>query len=206
MKSRDDKVLRSGSIRLLKDLWELSASKIESLIQSASETLGIAEQRWLTRSKRDLEHVIEVLISNGEYANEENEYIFSELIRNLHHVFKNLYNSLVGNQARLEWVPDTGQSSNPEGWFIDKTFLEVIADGMNLNHYKEVKYGYRPIADIVRYIRNICEHYDELPGGELPLDHITGIRTYGNVYTLVGILILSLYAYIEILQLWVDAN
>ena len=91
-------------------------------------------------------------------------------------------------------------SYTPEDSKIDDLaaqFYDTIAWMRGLGPRKFVSQAYPSITLLIRMVRNCQEHVRKKP-----VDHITHKNSFGNVYTISSIMILAIYAYLEILQVW----
>ena len=188
-----ERTLRPQMIYQTTCVWRLSEKRINSLIEELSENLQEAEARSrLQESYCVLKKVIEALAYNKGYLEEEDPHTFKELIENLDDVFKYVLESfLIEDHAHI--------SGDDNISYLNKQFYESLARKRRLPPGNFVLQAYPPITLSVRMLRN-CQKHER----NRPIDHITGKRSFGNVYTISSVIMLSVYAYSEILQAWLD--
>jgi hypothetical protein len=63
-----------------------------------------------------------------------------------------------------------------------------------------LEYGYPSVIRAIKFLRNL--QYHEIV--DVPTDYRTDVKSFGNLFTLSSILILTFRAYVEMLDLWLD--
>ncbi len=169
---------------MLTSVWNLSRQKTIDLIDNACLSLQQRHRDRLQNSFQDFERIIENVLSNREYVRNEQAHIFGYTISELIKVFKGTLNALIAEMPGRNLI--RGNPSQP--W----NMLAVLLN--------DEDYSYPSVTTLITYLRNVDQHAQDDIEVNLPIDHITGIETCGNIYTLVSILILSIYALIDILQ------
>lgn len=188
MVNNDSKILRNSAITQLDIIWPSSKDRIINLINKISKKEVLDTDKKLFESLQVLDTIIfQITTENVQYKSVEDPDTFKQKIDSLQDVFNRLFCTFF-HKNELDIPIDK----------LCKLFFEEI-DIIKKSPEKQVTLqGYPPITQVIRFIRNLQKH------NVRPLDHITGKHTYGNVYTLVSILILSIYGYIEILENWLE--
>ena len=62
------------------------------------------------------------------------------------------------------------------------------------------RYNYPSIIQTINFIRNALSH----PGVTRPTDYRTGTKSFGNIFTLCSMIIISFYACTEALDKWIE--
>jgi hypothetical protein len=175
------------------EIWNMSADKISTSISELKKGLSAIGQEKAEKSYTVLEDIIVQLKTSENYPEEEDPIFFESLMVKLESVFKHLLEAYM--LERSIDIPDDSISR------LNQQFYDDIAIRRGLPQGKYVPQAYPPITLLIRMLRN-CQHHAAVG----PVDHITEKRTYGNVYTLCSALILSIYAYIEILDAWLTTE
>jgi hypothetical protein len=184
--------LRPGMIYQTISIWRMSEGKINTLVEDLSRQFHVtgAASR-LQESYGVLNKIIETLAYDREYLAKENSHTFKTFIENLDDVFKYLFESFF-MEHKITCRSDSIVVMN-------RQFHDTLAEFQNLQGAEFVLEGYTPVTILVKFLRNCHKHQIDRPQ-----DHITGEKTFGNLYTVSSIIILSVYGYLEILQAWVD--
>ena len=77
-----------------------------------------------------------------------------------------------------------------------------------LKNQKEfIRESYSVVTQMLRFLYNLEKHTRERPHRPKPKDWLTGKKSFvfGNMHTLHGLLVLACYAYLEILNIWLDS-
>jgi uncharacterized membrane protein len=170
----------------------MSESKINTLVEDLSrqfQVTGAASR--LQESYGVLKKIIETLAYDKEYLTKERSHTFKTFIENLDDVFKYLFESFF-----MEYEITCRSDSIV---VMNRQFHEALATFQHLQEDDKVLEGYTPVTTLVKFLRNCHKHQVDRPK-----DHITGERTFGNLYTVSSIIILSIYGFLEILQAWAD--
>lgn len=187
-----ERTLRPGTIYQTTSIWRMSESKINTLVENISAQFHVANAASrLQESCGVLRKVIETLAYDKEYLTKENSHTFKTFIENLDDVFKYLFESFF-----IEYEIICRSDSIV---MMNRQFHETLAEFQRLPVKDKVFEGYSPVTILVKFLRNYHKHQLDRPE-----DHITGEKTFGNVYTISSVIILSIYGYLEILQIWLD--
>jgi hypothetical protein len=171
----------------------MSEKHINSLLVELSGTLQESESKSrLQESYQVLKKVVETIAYDEEYSKEENPHTFKELIENLEDAFKYAFDSFM-IEYRISASGDAPISS------LNGIFYTQLARRRRLPANDYVLQAYPPITLLIRMLRNCQKHETHRP-----IDHITKKKSFGNLYTISSVIILAIYAYLEILQAWSD--
>lgn len=75
--------------------------------------------------------------------------------------------------------------------------LDSLAEKLGVNPY-QAQYGYPALFILIKFLRN-KQYHDK---ANYPEDYRTGAKSFGNIYTMSCQLILTFYAFMEILESW----
>lgn len=185
------RTLRQQMILQAAYVWNSSEERINSCVEQLLQVLHEQEAKnLLQESHRILKGATDALAYNDEYVKEEDPVIFKELVSRLVEVFKNIFESFTMEDH--SYTPGDNRIDD-----LAVQFYDAIAWMRGLGPRDFVSQAYPSITLLVRMVRNCQEHVRNKP-----VDHITHKTSFGNVYTLSSIMILSIYAYLEILQAW----
>jgi hypothetical protein len=188
-----EKALRPGMINQTSQVWRMSEKYVTTLVEKLLQNLTEAEAKnRLEESYQVLRKVIDSLIYEKAYSEEEDPHYFKELIENLQDAFKYFYESYNIEKH----VPDQGSDRIDT---MNLQFYDSVARERGLPPQQYVHQAYPPITLLIKMVRN-CQKHDPSP----PVDHITGKRSFGNIYTISSVVMLSIYAYLEIARAWCD--
>lgn len=179
---------RQGMIALGTSIYLRLEGNIEQLKDSLLANLtNDDEKEAIINSFEKLRAITQTLRGDESYIKSENPFTFKDYLEDLKNVLKIVY---------LGIRPKRRTEGNPLDHidYHKKAFFEVLERIRG----RKILSSYTSITQVVRFLRNMEEHADK------PIDDITGKKSYGNLYTLVSILILVTYAYKEILQVWLD--
>lgn len=174
-------------------VWNFSEEHIDSLIEGLCENLQEKDAKiHLKESYRILKKVVEALAYGEAYSKEEDPITFKDLVEGLVEVFKYVFESFLKEEHTF--APGDHKIDD-----LNKQFYDTLKTKRRLPPREFVPQAYPPVTRLVRMIRN-CQIHQR----DKPTDHITHKRSFGNVYTISSVIILSIYAYSEILQAWID--
>jgi hypothetical protein len=183
-------IQRQGMITLGTSVWFRSEQIIDRLRQELIAELNDQEQKdAVANSYERLSGIAHSLLSDTNYMRTENPFTFKDYMEDLKNVLKMVYECVPLRPGADEDAPDNID-------FLKRNFYDSISAMCGFRFIPQV---YVPITQVVRFLRNVEEH------GEKPVDHITGKRSYGNLYVLMSIFVLITYAYKEVLQTWLEA-
>ncbi len=128
----------------------------------------------------------------------------SELMTNLEHTLKTFFKAylIYENQVRRAKGSRKGSSTRTRSDSIEKLSL-LMYDSIQQRRKSrgvQIQFGYPAIIKLIHFIRNL--QYQE--PRDIPTDYRTGLKSFGNLFTFSCMLILSFYAYIEMLEIWND--
>lgn len=188
-----ERTLRPQMIFQATHVWHLSEKRIASQIERLVENLQEAEAKThLQESHRVLKKVVEALAYGEPYLKEEDPITFKDLMEGLVEVFKCVFESFM----KEEHTFTLGDHKIDD---LNRQFYTSLKRKRGLPQGEFVPQAYSPITVLVRMVRNCQVHQRDKP-----IDHITRKKSFGNVYTISSVIILSVYAYSEILQAWLD--
>lgn len=188
-----ERTLRPQMIFQVTSVWNLSEGRITSLIERISEYLQEDEAKsHLSESYRILKKVVEALAYGEAYFKEEEPITFKDFIEGLVEVFKCIFESFMKEEH-------TFSSRDHRIDDLNRQFYNALKSKRQLSQDRFVPQAYPPVTLLIRMIRN-CQVHER----DKPIDHLTHKRSYGNLYTISSVIILSIYAYCEILQDWLD--
>jgi hypothetical protein len=188
-----EKTFRYPMISQTRIIWNLSESKILKSIEALkANSLSRACQEKIEMSYNAFEDIIVDLTTSRDYHNEEDPVLFKRAIEELKDVFKHLLEAYMLERSL--------QLSGDNIDVLRDEFYKDIEHRRGISRPNFLSQAYPPITSLVRLVRN-CHH-----AAIGKVDHITGKRGFGNVYTLCSAFILSIYAYIEILEIWEETE
>lgn len=183
-----DEHYRKSMILQFNIVWDVSEERIKRLIDDLKRRIRTDQGEHLQESFELLQdRVTNDLLFDPRYHRDEDPQKFLQLIDCLDDVFKDLLDAFEESKSVHSIVAHS------------RSFFREVARRKGLAPDDYVNEGYSRIISVIHFVRNLQKH--ERPR---PLDHLTGKHTFGNVFTLVSILILAIYAYIEILEYWLE--
>ncbi len=172
------------------DVWFRSEPLIEKLVCDLTAKLADHEQQdAVVTSFEKMRGIARSLMDDIDYIKKENAATFKDYIEDLKNVLKIVYGC-------VPLLPDAPLDPPDDINFLRWNFFETL----QRQRRQGITQVYVPITQLVRFLRNVEEHADK----DKPTDHITGKKSYGNLYTLVSTFILTTYAYKEILGAWAE--
>jgi len=172
-------------------IWNMSNDKILKTIEALKHLSNPCQEK-LELSYGAFEDIIVDLTTSEEYREEEDPLLFKRSIEELKDVFKHLFEAYL-LQRSISMTSDNIDT-------LRDRFYKDMEHRRGITPPKFISQAYPPITSLVRLVRN-CHH--EALG---TVDHVTGKRGFGNVYTLCSTLTLAIYAYIEILETWEETE
>jgi len=188
-----ERTLRHGMIFQAANIWDGSYGTIQSLIERLNNSVKPQTRKKLADSFETLKRIVEAVRFDEGYVKEEDSFMFNEQIMKMPFVFKRLFEAYM-HERTIRTESDKIDRLNIE-------FYRDIARRRKLPSETYVVQTYSPITLLVRFLHNCAEH-----GSKPRTDHITKAESFGNVYTLCSIFILAVYAYIEILETWIETE
>ena len=189
-----ERTLRQSMIFQSNFVWRVVFEKrISLLLEKLSEKLQESDAKSrLQRSHRLFKGIVETLVYNEEYSKEEDPDTFEGLLVKLEQAFKCVFESYM-----IEDHVFTSEDKKVD--YLNKQFYDSLARKRQLPPNRYVYQAYPPVTLLIRLLENCQRH-----GRDPPTDPITRKKSFGNVYTLSSAIILSVYAYMEILQAWLE--
>lgn len=188
-----ERTLRPQMIFQATIVWNLSEKRIASQVERLVGNLQEADAKThLQESHRVLKKVVQDLAYGEAYLKEEDPITFKDLLGGLVEVFKCVFESFMKEEHTF--TPGDHKIDD-----LNKQFYNSLKRKRRLPQGEFVRQAYPPITFLIRLVRNCQVHQRDKP-----VDHITRKRSFGNVYTISSVIILSVYAYSEILQAWLD--
>ena len=188
-----ERTLRPQMIFQATYVWNSSEDHIISLIEGLCENLQEQDAKdHLRESHRILKKVVEALTYDETYSKEEDPITFKDHLEGLVEVFKYVFESF--KKEEHTFTPGDHRIDD-----LNEEFYDSLKTKRGLPPREFVPQAYPPVTRLVRMVRN-CQIHQR----DKPIDHITHKRSFGNVYTISSVVILSIHAYSEILQAWLD--
>lgn len=185
--------LRQSVVIQTASLWNASERKIGKCVKKIVSVLSEQDAKdRLKESYRILKGISDDLSYNNRYIRTEDPLVFKELWFRLIETFKDTFESFM-----IENHTYTANDKRIDDMSCE--FYETLAWMRGLEPERYVNQAYPPVTVVIRTIRNCAEHVRDKP-----VDHITRKKSFGNIFTLSSIYILSIYAYLEILTAWID--
>lgn len=163
-----------------------SEESIRALMHKLVEQLDDEQQQNAVKySFEKLRAISRSLQADVDYMQEENPIFFKDYMEDMKNVLKIIFQA---------FPPGPRCRDNIDS--LRKNFFDTLA---RMSGEDVIFQKYASISSVIRFVRNMEEHANK------PTDHITGKRSYGNLFTLVSILVLLTYAYKEILEAWLES-
>lgn len=147
-------------------------------------------------SKENLDWSYQALIqsistmTDENYILSENPFLFNEAIDSLHDTLRHL------SMSYLVAIDEEHGADNAES--LVNQYCISISNRYRAINTSQLWWGYPAVSKLIRFIRNLEEHQIR----NRPTDVITNERSFGNIFTLTSLFILSVQAYIEICTIW----
>lgn len=199
----DNKLARKEVIDAKDHVWNCSVQQIRELLDKIHPSLAPDNQARLNDSFNVLRGIGESL-SDPAYARAEDHLFFTEVTLKVPNVYKYLLRSYM-NEYSITITRKRRNGSTESIELVDATVEELCKafyeDLRRRYRTRRVRLIYPAIGVAIQFLRNHEEHADN---PTKPIDHITGERSFGSMYILSSIFVLTVYAYIEILRHWVE--
>lgn len=194
----DNRAYRNAMIFVADNVWEESLQTVTDLLEKV-DALARQSNDKLRDSFEALKDVHESM-KDDSYVKQEDHILFKDLALKMEDVFKFLLQAyFVENSIQLK--DNLGRAIQLSSAKIDHLNRDFSIDISRRRKLPYVPQAYPPITLLIRFLRN-CEEHET----NKPIDHITGKHSFGNVYTLCSLFILSIYAYKEILESWLETE
>ena len=181
--------IRRITVMNLMTVWDHCKPEIERLIGLIDPLLEDDHKEYLKQSYTSLNQVVDGL-NAADYISSEKPAVFEQLIKLLNDSIKKILVAYA--------LPNGINCRNDDVETLSNSFYRSIE--RRLGEHRVCNYS--GVTKLIRFVRNHEEH-DHL---NKPKDIISGKNSFGNVYTLSSIVIISFFAYIEILNFWVKAE
>jgi len=181
--------LRRMAVNNVMNVWDHCKTEIERLIEIINVVLEDEHKEYVDQSYTALKQVVAGLNAE-EYISSEEPAVFEQLIKQLNGSIKKIL---------LAYALPNGincQSDNVE------TLSDFFYRSIERKLHKRRLCNYSAVTKLLRFIRNHEEHDHR----NKPKDIVSGKNSFGNIYTLSSMIILSFFAYIEILDFWVKVE
>jgi hypothetical protein len=181
--------IRRMAVTNVSIVWDHCKNEIERLMGLLDPHLQENARDYLGQSYTALKQVVAGLNAD-DYIFSEKPAVFEQLIKRLNDSIKKILLAYIipnGITCRHDNVED-----------LSDAFFRAIERRL----HKRRLCNYSSVTKLVRFVRNHEEHDHR----NKPKDIISGKNSFGNVYTLSSIIVLSFFAYIEILRFWVEAE
>lgn len=186
---------RIDSISLIDLAWDKIRIPINEKIEKILPGIGdsVAENE-LKQSFKLLGDLIGDIINDKEYRKKEDPDSVEEYANNIEKIFKHLFTGLL---MEMKWTGDDYNNLNSPINTLEKIYHDLHEDIRG----KRIQWMYPTSMVLIRFLRN-CQYHDYVL--QRPIDPITGEKSWGNIFTLSSLIILSIYAYDEILRAWCE--
>ena len=193
----DSYASRTAMLFAADNVWEESLETMTGLLERLYSIIRIRQAGEKVHDSFETLTSIHEAMRDEKYTRKEDHILFKDLAIKLEDVFKHLLQayaieySLVltdryGNRIGL---------SDATVDYLSMCFVTSVYGRPSPPPYPRV---YPAITLLIRFLRNSEEHETNKP-----VDHITGKHSFGNVYTLCSLFIVTIYAYKEILEKWI---
>lgn len=152
----------------------------------------------LDTSFETLTKVTESLTLENGYVEEESSSDFRSLITELDNAMKDFFLSFTVEENVVQnWTDEEGDA-------IGRSTIEMyrILSGRRFagQYNKRLDYVYPSIKWLIHTLRNSHTHRKTISRTE----HRNRVKSLDNIFSLSSIVLLSLYSYVELLDLWLD--
>jgi len=201
-----DQNTRQTMVSLVYSEWTFFETRARNLLQAFQSPILNQESIDSLKSSIDqLMKIVEALRSDQQYIENENADRFSELMTSLEHTLKTFFKAYLIYENQVRRAKDSsrkGSSTRAHSDSIEKLSLLMYDSIQQRRKSKgvQIHFGYPAIIKLIHFIRNL--QYQE--PRDIPTDYRTGMKSFGNLFTLSCMLILSFYAYNEMLEIWND--
>src|SRR6266516_2374352 len=193
--SYDHRGVRNSMAYVIDNFWPGMLDKIVGLRDSLSLMLNANAREKLADSFDTLQSIY-VSIIDEDYVAAEDRILFKEQAMRMEDVFKRLIQGYMLQNGIVITNRSGSSDSDPGIDRMNVVFHESLRNRQNpVGAF--IPQIYPAITLLIRFLRNREEHEQNKPR-----DHITGNRSFGNLYTLCSLFMLATYAYVEILEKW----
>lgn len=201
-----DQNTRQTMVSLVYSEWTFFESRAKNLIQAfQSPILSQDSVGSLKNSMDQLKKIVEALRIDQQYIENENTDRFSELMTSLEHALKTFFKAYLTYENQVRRTKDSHRKGSSGGTHYDsiEKLLLLMYDSIQQRRKSggvQIQFGYPAIIKLIHFIRNL--QFQE--PRDIPTDYRTGMKSFGNLFTFSCMLILSFYAYNEMLEIWMD--
>jgi hypothetical protein len=201
-----DQNTRQTMVSLVYSEWTFFDIRARNLIQAFQSLVLNQESVGSLKSSMDqLKKIVEALRIDQQYIENENTDRFSELMTSLEHTLKTFFKAYLAYENQVRRTKDShrkGSSGETHYDSIEKLLL-LMYDSIQQRKKSggvQIQFGYPAIIKLIHFIRTL--QFQE--PRTIPTDYRTGMKSFGNLFTFSCMLILSFYAYNEMLEIWMD--
>jgi hypothetical protein len=201
-----DENTRQTMVSLVYSEWTFFDIRARNLIQAFQSPVLNQESIGSLKSSMDqLKKIVEALRIDQQYIENENTGRFSELMTSLEHTLKTFFKAYLAYENQVRRTKDShrkGSSGETHYDSIEKLLL-LMYDSIQQRKKSggvQIQFGYPAIIKLIHFIRTL--QFQE--PRDIPTDYRTGMKSFGNLFTFSSMLILSFYAYNEMLEIWMD--
>ena len=201
-----DQNTRQTMVSLVYSEWTFFDIRARNLIQTFQSPILNQESVGSLKSSMDqLKKIVEDLRIDQQYIENENTDRFSELMTSLEHTLKTFFKAYLAYENQVRRTKDShrkGSSGETHYDSIEKLLL-LMYDSIQQRKKSggvQIQFGYPAIIKLIHFIRTL--QFQE--PRDIPTDYRTGMKSFGNLFTFSCMLILSFYAYNEMLEIWMD--
>lgn len=201
-----DQNTRQTMVSLVYSEWTFFEIRAKNLIQAfQSQILNQESVGSLKSSMDQLKKIVEALRIDQQYIENENTDRFSELMTSLEHALKTFFKAYLTYENQVRRTKDSHRKGSSGGTHYDsiEKLLLLMYDSIQQRRKSggvQIQFGYPAIIKLIHYIRNL--QFQE--PRDITTDYRTGMKSFGNLFTFSCMLILSFYAYNEMLEIWMD--
>jgi hypothetical protein len=201
-----DQNTRQTMVSLVYSEWTFFEIRAKNLIQAFQSPILNQESVDSLKSSMDqLKKLIEALRIDQQYIENENIDRFSELMTSLEHTLKTFFKAYLTYENQVRRTKDSHRKGSSSGTHYDsiEKLLLLMYDSIQQRRKSggvQIQFGYPAIIKLIHFIRNL--QFQE--PRDIPTDYRTGMKSFGNLFTFSCMLILSFYAYNEMLEIWID--
>lgn len=201
-----DQNTRQTMVSLVYSEWTFFESRAKNLIQAFQSPILSQDSVGSLKSSMDqLKKIVEALTIDQQYIENENTDRFSELMTSLEHALKTFFKAYLTYENQVRRTKDSHRKGSSGGTHYDsiEKLLLLMYDSIQQRRKSggvQIQFGYPAIIKLIHFIRNLQFQEPRY----IPTDYRTGMKSFGNLFTFSCMLILSFYAYNEMLEIWMD--
>jgi hypothetical protein len=201
-----DQNTRQTMVSLVYSEWTFFDIRARNLIQAFQSPILNQESVGSLKSSMDqLKKIVEALRIDQQYIENENTDRFSELMTSLEHTLKTFFKAYLAYENQVRRTKDSHRKGSSGGTHYDsiEKLLLLMYDSIQQRRKSggvQIQFGYPAIIKLIHFIRTL--QFQE--PRTIPTDYRTGMKSFGNLFTFSCMLILSFYAYNEMLEIWMD--